>query len=104
MKMSLLIYKSRVRVDATIRDNSRRDLDCAPKLRQSEFGHSSSNGERDVRRGGTKMGPSVGRIPAAGFGADENMPERKGAGERARSGAAAVVLVEAAGRKTTEAE
>jgi len=25
MKMSLLIYKSRVRVDATIRDNSRRD-------------------------------------------------------------------------------
>ena len=33
------------------------------------------------------MGPSVGRIPAAGFGAYENMPERKGAGERARSGA-----------------
>src|SRR5438045_8102360 len=79
-------------------------VDCAPKLRQSEFGHSSANGERDVRRGETKMGPSVGRIPTAGFGADENMPERKGTGERARSGAAAVVLVEAAGRKTTEAE
>ena len=31
-------------------------LDCAPKLRQSEFGHSSANGERDVRETETKMG------------------------------------------------
>src|SRR6266508_7052153 len=32
----------------------------------------------------------VGRVPATGFGADENMPEREGSGERARGGPATV--------------
>jgi hypothetical protein len=51
-----------------------RHLDCAPKLRQSEFGHSSANGEEDVRRTETKMGPLAGRIPATGVRADEELP------------------------------
>src|SRR5713226_5640637 len=33
-----------------------RQVDCAPKLRQSEFGHSSAKGERDVRKAETEVG------------------------------------------------
>src|ERR1700682_1303309 len=44
--------------------NMRHKLDCAPKLRQSEFGHSSANGEGDVRRAKTKVGPLAGGVPA----------------------------------------
>lgn len=40
------------------------NLDCGPELRQSEFGRSSTNGEEDVRRAETKMGPLFGRVPA----------------------------------------
>src|SRR5579872_4604408 len=77
-------------------------LDCGPELRQSEFGHSSAKGEGDVRRAETKMGPLVGRVPAASVGADEDVREREGPSKRARGGTATVVLVEAAGRATSE--
>ena len=59
------------------------DLDRAPKLRQSKFGHSSANGEEDVRRTKTKMGPLFGRVPTS-IGTDEDERKCEGSGERTR--------------------
>src|SRR6516162_2128553 len=73
-------------------------MDCAPKLRQSEFGHSSANGEEDVRRTETKMVPLAGRIPATGFRTDEELPECEGSSGGTRGSAATAVRVEATGR------
>src|SRR6516165_11016665 len=79
-------------------------MDCAPKLRQSEFGHSSANGEEDVRRTETKMGPLAGRIPATGVRTDEELPECEGSGEGTRGSTATVVFVEATGGGAKEGE
>jgi hypothetical protein len=45
-------------------------MDCGPILRQSEFGHSSGNGGRDVRRTEAEVGTMAARVEAAGGGAD----------------------------------
>src|SRR5260370_12193792 len=59
-------------------------VECAPKLRQSEFGHSSAKGEGDVRKAETEVGSLAGRVPATGLTTNENVQERESSGEGTR--------------------